>query len=67
MRTTLNIDAELLFTVKEIARSRHATAGEVVSALLGFVESEFECARISEWYSAAAPGVHRVYRSWWNW
>ena len=34
MRTTLDIDDELLFTVKEIARNRHATAGEVVSALL---------------------------------
>jgi hypothetical protein len=34
VRTTLDIDDELLFTVKEIARSGNRTAGEVVSGLL---------------------------------
>jgi hypothetical protein len=34
MRTTLDINDELLLTVEEIARNRRATAGEVVSALL---------------------------------
>lgn len=34
MRTTLDIDDELLLTVKEIARQRKMTAGSVVSSLL---------------------------------
>lgn len=34
MRTTLDIDDELLLTVKEIAKQRKTTAGSVVSALL---------------------------------
>jgi hypothetical protein len=34
MRTTLDIDDELLLTVKEIARQRKTTAGNVVSTLL---------------------------------
>ena len=34
MRTTLDIDDELLLTVKEIARSQKRTAGDVVSSLL---------------------------------
>lgn len=34
VRTTLDIDDEVLLTVKEIARSRNKTAGEVVSGLL---------------------------------
>jgi hypothetical protein len=34
MRTTLDIDDELLLTVKEIAHQRKTTAGNVVSGLL---------------------------------
>ena len=34
MRTTLNIDDDLLFAVKELARIRSTSAGAVVSALL---------------------------------
>jgi hypothetical protein len=34
MRTTLDIDDELLLTVKEIARQRGTTAGSVVSSLI---------------------------------
>ena len=34
MRTTLDIDDELLLTVKEIAHQRKTTAGSVVSSLL---------------------------------
>ena len=34
MRTTLNIDDDLLFAVKELARIQSTSAGEVVSALL---------------------------------
>jgi hypothetical protein len=34
MRTTLDIDDELLLTVKEIAQQRKTTAGSVVSSLL---------------------------------
>ena len=34
MRTTLNIDDDLLFAVKELARGRSTSAGAVVSALL---------------------------------
>ena len=34
MRTTLNIDDDLLFAVKELARIKSTSAGEVVSALL---------------------------------
>ena len=34
MRTTLDIDDEIFLTVKEIARQRKMTAGDVVSGLL---------------------------------
>jgi len=34
MRTTIDIDDELLFTVKEMAHQRNTTAGNVVSGLL---------------------------------
>ena len=34
MRTTIDIDDELLLTVKEIAKQRKTTAGGVVSSLL---------------------------------
>ena len=34
MRTTLNIDDDLLFTVKELARVQSTSAGEVVSNIL---------------------------------
>lgn len=34
MRTTIDIDDELLLTVKEIARREKKTAGDVVSTLL---------------------------------
>jgi hypothetical protein len=34
MRTTLDIDDEILLTVKEIAHQRKMTAGNVVSGLL---------------------------------
>jgi len=34
MRTTLDIDEELLLTVKQIAQQRKTTAGNVVSSLL---------------------------------
>jgi hypothetical protein len=34
MRTTLDIDDELLLTIKEIAQQRKTTAGSVVSSLL---------------------------------
>jgi hypothetical protein len=34
MRTTLDIEDDLLLTVKEIAQQRKTTAGNVVSALL---------------------------------
>jgi hypothetical protein len=34
MRTTLDIDDEILHTVKEIAQQRKTTAGHVVSSLL---------------------------------
>ena len=34
MRTTLNIDDDLLLAVKELARSQSTSAGAVVSALL---------------------------------
>lgn len=34
MRTTLDIDDELLLTVKQIARQSRTTAGNVVSSLL---------------------------------
>jgi hypothetical protein len=34
MRTTLDIEDDLLLTVKEIAQQRGATAGSVVSSLL---------------------------------
>lgn len=34
MRTTLEIDDELLLTIKEIAQQRRTTAGSVVSSLL---------------------------------
>ena len=34
MRTTLDIDDEILLTVKEIAHQRNMTAGSVVSSLL---------------------------------
>ncbi|HEY3825360.1 MAG TPA: hypothetical protein VGL82_12430 [Bryobacteraceae bacterium] len=34
MRTTLDIDDEILLTVKEIAQQRRTTAGSVVSSLL---------------------------------
>ena len=34
LRTTLDIDDELLLTVKQIAQQRKTTAGSVVSALL---------------------------------
>ena len=34
MRTTLDIDDEVLLTVKQIAQQRKATAGSVVSDLL---------------------------------
>lgn len=34
MRTTLEIDDEILLTVKQIARQRKMTAGSVISSLL---------------------------------
>ena len=34
MRTTLNIDSELLIAAKELAEREHKTAGQVVSELL---------------------------------
>ena len=34
MRTTLNIDDDLLFAVKEVAKRESSSAGEVVSNLL---------------------------------
>ena len=34
MRTTLDIDDEVLLTIKEIAHQRKTTAGQVVSSLL---------------------------------
>jgi hypothetical protein len=34
MRTTLDIDADILLTVKQIAQQRNTTAGSVVSSLL---------------------------------
>lgn len=34
VRTTLDIDDEILLTVKEIARQRNTTEGDVVSGLL---------------------------------
>jgi len=34
MRTTLDIDDEILMTVKQIAQQRKTTAGSVVSSLL---------------------------------
>ncbi len=34
MRTTLDIDDQILLTVKQIARQRKTTAGRVVSGLL---------------------------------
>ena len=34
MRTTLNIDTELLLAAKELAEREHKTAGQVVSELL---------------------------------
>ncbi len=34
MRTTLDIEDEILFTVKQIARQRKTSAGSVVSSLL---------------------------------
>ncbi len=34
MRTTLDIDDELLLTIKQIAHQRKTTAGSVVSSLL---------------------------------
>ena len=34
MRTTLDLDDEILLTVKEIAKQRKTTAGSVVSSLL---------------------------------
>jgi hypothetical protein len=34
MRTTLDIDDEILLTVKEIAQQRKTSAGSVVSSLL---------------------------------
>ena len=34
MRTTLNIDDDLLFAVKEVAKRESRSAGEVVSSLL---------------------------------
>ena len=34
MRTTLDIDDEILLTVKQIAQQRKTTAGSVVSSLL---------------------------------
>ena len=34
MRTTLDIDDEIMLTVKEIAQQRKTTAGSVVSSLL---------------------------------
>jgi hypothetical protein len=34
MRTTLDIDDEVLLTVKQIARQRRTTAGSLVSSLL---------------------------------
>ena len=34
MRTTLNIDKELLIAAKELAEREHKTAGQVVSELL---------------------------------
>ena len=34
MRTTIDIDDELLLTVKQIAQQRNTTAGSVVSGLL---------------------------------
>jgi hypothetical protein len=34
MRTTLDIEEELLLAVKEIAKQRRTTAGHVVSALI---------------------------------
>ncbi len=34
MRTTLDIDDELLLTVKQIAQQRNTTSGKVVSSLL---------------------------------
>jgi len=34
MRTTLDIDDELLLTVKQIAQERKQSAGDVVSTLL---------------------------------
>jgi hypothetical protein len=34
VRTTLDIDDEVLLTVKEIARTQHKTVGDIVSALL---------------------------------
>lgn len=34
MRTTVDIDDEILLTVKQIAQQRRTTAGSVISALL---------------------------------
>ncbi len=34
MRTTLDIEDDMLFAVKELARQRKTTAGEIVSLLL---------------------------------
>lgn len=34
MRTTLNIDTELLIAAKELAEREHKTAGQIVSELL---------------------------------
>jgi Arc/MetJ family transcription regulator len=55
MRTTLDIDDDLLAATKEIARNEGATAGQVVSRLLR--DSLTGAARVSRSARARSPAV----------
>jgi len=56
MRTTLDIDDELLLTVKEIARSEKKTAGEVIS---GFLRDSLQPKSITQEYRNGVPLLPR--------
>ena len=60
MRTTLNIDDDLLFAVKELARGQSTSAGAVVSALLrqSLARAGSDATRECEQASRAEFGFH---------
>lgn len=58
MRTTLDIDDEVLIAVKELARRQGSTTGQVLSSLARQANARCERARGVLWFSALRRAWH---------